>query len=212
MATLGELRAQIAERLQDTSLQSISASSVNTIINETISYYKFRRYWFNEKEATLSTTADSAVLSGIPSDFLFELSRGGLSVIDNQYVYPLQKVDTFTYDANDIGTRGIPSMYVYRDRTFDLYPIPERVYPVTLRYIKEYADLVNDVDSNDFTTIGERMVRYNALSRIYAEYKMDAQMEAYYTARADNEEQNLLKRSSALSGTGTLAVETRILG
>lgn len=210
MATLGELRAQIGERLQDTSFQSISASSVNTIINEAISYYKFRRYWFNEEEASLICTSGNSVLSGVPSDFLFELSRGGLSVIDNSYVYPLQKVDTFTYDANDIGVRGIPSMYVYRDKTFDLYPIPDTAYPITLRYIKDYSDLVNDVDSNDFTNIAERMIRYNALSRIYAEYKMDSAMEAYYTARADNEEQNLLKRSSALSGSGTLAVETRI--
>ena len=210
MATLGELRTTIGQMLQDTSFQSISASSVNAVINQTIRYYKFRRYWFNETSATLTCTANNPVLSGIPSDFLYELQNGGMAINYSNATYPVCKTDTASYDVMNIQARGMPNFYVYRANQFELYPYPNLAYSVTLRYIKDYAALVNDTDSNDFTNIAEMQILYNALSRIYAEYKMDSNMEAYYTSRADNEEQNLLKRSSALSGSGTLVTETRI--
>lgn len=210
MATLGELRTAIGERLQDTSFQSISASSVNAIINETIRFYKYRRYWFNETSAVVNCTVGNPVLTGVPSNLLYELQNGGLTIVYANASYPLCKVDTASYDVINIQALGMPDKYTYRAQQFELYPYPNVNYAVTMRYIRDYADLVNDGDSNDFTNIAEKQVLYNALSRIYAEYKMDSNMESYYTARADNEEQNILKRSSALSGTGTLTTETRI--
>lgn len=210
MATLGELRTKVGERLQDATFQSISASSVTAIINDAIRFYKYRRYWFNETEADLTCTASNPVLPGIPSDFLYELKRGALAIEYGNAVYPLSKIDTETYDNMNTEGLGMPGVYCYRNNEFSLYPYPNFAYAVKFRYIKDYAELVNDVDYNDFTTIAPNMVLYNALSRIYAEFKQDPNMESYYSARADNEEANIMKRSSALSGSGTLTTEKRL--
>lgn len=210
MATLGSLRGLIADRLQDPNYQSISASSVNAVINDSLRFYKFRRYWFNETEDDLPCTVNDPILPSLPSDFLYELNRGGLSIYYSNAVYPLVKIDTERFDNLNTEGLGMPAFYVYRNNQIELYPYPNVAYSVKLRYIKDYADLVNDVDYNDFTTIADRVILYDALSRIYAEYKQDPNMESYYSARAENEEANILKRSSALSGSGTLACETRI--
>ena len=52
------------------------------------------------------------------------------------------------------------------------------------------------------------MIIYNALSRIYAEYKQDPNMEQYYTARAKDEELNLKRRSDSLTGSGVLTINS----
>lgn len=210
MATLGSLRGLIADRLQDPNFQSISASSVNAVINDSIRFYKYRRYWFNETETTLTCTVSNPILPSIPSDFLFELDRGAMAINYSNSVYPVVKINTEQYDCRNVEGLGMPEVYVYRNNQFEVYPYPNVAYSVKLRYIKDYADLVNDVDSNDFTTIADRVILYDALSRIYSEYKQDPNMESYYSNRAVNEEANILKRSSALSGSGTLATETRI--
>ena len=210
MATLGSLRGLIAERLQDPNFQSISASSVNAVINDSLRFYKFRRYWFNETEADLTCTTNNPVLSPLPSNFLNVLLRGGLAVYYSNSVYSLSKIDTERYDNMNTNNLGLPAFYTYRNNRIELYPYPNLNYSVKLRYIKDYPDLVNDVDSNDFTEIADRVILYDALSRIYAEYKQDPNMEEYYSNRAVNEEANILKRSSALSGSGTLAIETQL--
>lgn len=210
MATLGSLRGLIADRLQDPNYQSISVSSVNAIINDSIRYYKYHRYWFNETEATITLTAENPVMPNLPSDFLYELSRGGLAINYSNATYPLVKISTEQYDQRDVNGLGMPETYTFRNQQIELYPWPNTNYTLVLRYIKDYADLVNDVDSNDFTDIADRVILYDALSRIYSEYKQDPNMESYYSNRANDEEANILKRSSALSGSGTLAIETRI--
>jgi len=67
---------------------------------------------------------------------------------------------------------------------------------------------VNGTDTNDFTVYADRMIIYNALSRIYAEYKQDPNMEQYYTARAKDEELNLKRRSDSLTGSGVLTINS----
>jgi len=208
MATLGQMKSTIGDVLQDTSFMSISASSVTSVINDAISYYKNRRYWFNEIKTDLTTTVGNPVLAGVPSDFLREIERGGLSIVYGNSIYSLAKVSTESYDILDNGGSGLPRVYTYRNNQIELYTYPDAAYTLRLRYIKDYAELSQDSDTNDFMTHADRMVRYNALSRIYAEYKQDEKMEAYYTAKADDEEKNLLKRSNALSGSGTLVKDS----
>lgn len=211
MATLAQLRTKIAARLQDQQFQSISAANVDSVINISVGYYKYRRYWFNETMATLTLTQGSPNITGVPSDFLYELKRGGISLISSNQVIPLEKVPSEVYDLQNIQGIGRPYMYTYRNNGFEVYFYPDTAYTATLRYIKDYDVLTADGDSNDFIVIAEQMVLYNSLSRIYAEFKQDPNNEDYYTNRARDEEENLLRRGSALSGSGTLTKDSLFL-
>lgn len=211
MATLAEIRTRVAEVLQDPNFTSISSASVNAVINDSLRYFKYRRYWFNEAKTTLSLNIADPLLYGIPSDFLCELEKGGLSIYYSQRYFPLEKIPTEVYDLHNIQGRGRPYVYTYRNQQFEVYFYPDLAYDLILRYLKNYDTLVYDEDQNDFTIYADLMIRYDVLSRIYAEYKQDDKMESYFTAKRNDEERNLLKRSNALTGSGTLTKDSFIL-
>lgn len=189
-------------------MQGVTAPVIDGYLNDSLRYYKYHRFWFNETAETIVLNQDDPVVPNVPTDFLQEIERGGLSIVYSQVTYPLNKVASEVYDSWNISALGLPALYTYRNEQFEVYPFPNTTYSLIFRYLKDYADLVNDNDSNDFTTLADRVLLYDALSRIYAEYKQDPNMEAYFTARAANEEKNLLKRSSALSGSGTLTTDS----
>lgn len=208
MATLAEIRTKIAERLQDPSFTSITSASVDSVINDALRYYKYHVFWFNEKSTIITLNQGDPVIPNIPADFLVELQSGGLTIHYSNLFYPLRKISSDVYDGSNVEGIGIPYVYTYRSQQFEVYFYPNIAYDLTLRYIKDYADLVNGTDTNDFTVYADRMIIYNALSRIYAEYKQDPNMEQYYTARARDEELNLKRRSDSLTGSGVLTINS----
>lgn len=208
MATLADIRTKIAERLQDPSFTSISSASVDSVINEALRYYKYHVFWFNESVYTVVLTQGNPVVPSLPSDFLMELTSGGLTIHYSNLFYPLRKISSDVFDGMNVEAVGIPYVYTYRNKQVEVYFYPNIAYTLTIRYIKDYADLLTGTDTNDFTVYADRMITYNALSRIYAEYKHDPNMEAYYTARAKDEETNLKRRSDSLAGSGSLTLHS----
>lgn len=208
MATLAEIRNKIAERLQDPSFTSVSSASVDAVINDAIRYYKYHTFWFNEAATVITLNQGNPVIPSIPDDFLMELSAGGLTIHFSNLFYPIRKVSSDVYDGMNVQAIGIPYVYTFRAQQFEVYFYPNIAYSLTLRYIRDYDDLVNDGDTNDFTTYADRMIIYNSLSRIYAEYKQDSNMEQYFTARANDEETNLKRRSDSLTGSGALTLNS----
>ena len=211
MATLAEIRTSIGVKLQDETFQSVSSASVDAYINDAIQFYKNQRFWFNEDEANITLNINDPVLPNVPSDFLQEVDDGGLVVVYNQFNYPVFKTTSSLYDAENIQGRGIPYVYTYRNGQFELYYFPDQAYLLKLRYLKDYPILSGDGNSNDFTVNAPNMIKYNALSRIYAESKQDDKMESYYTARANSEEASIKRRSSTLTGTGKLTLYSNLL-
>ncbi len=209
--TLVTLRNRIGERLQDTSFRSISVATVNDIINQSLKYYKFRRFWFNDKEQDITLNVNDPIMPNIPTDLLQELPEGALTIKYSNIFYPVMKRSSQVYDAMNVQAVGLPFMYTYRAQQYELYFYPNIAYLLKFRYLKDYADLVSDADTNDFLSFSDMMIYYNALSRIYGEYKQDEKMEAYYTARAADEETNVSRRTSALSGTGILTLDSHLL-
>ncbi len=211
MATLADLRTRIAERLKDPSFQTISAASVNLVINQTLHYYKYRRFWFNDSEVDITLNVGDPLVPNIPADLLTELPTGGLVINYSTVFYKIEKRSGDIYDQENVSGVGLPYIYCYRDQNYYLYFYPNIAYTLKFRYIHDYADLVNDSDNNDFTNNCDMMMMYNALSRIYGEYKQDPTMEKYYTSRADDEEKNINRRSDILNGSGTLTLDSYLL-
>lgn len=208
MATLAEVRTRIAEVLQDTGFTSISSASVDAVINDSINFYKRDRFWFNEAAASLTCTTGSRFLSGIPSDFLRELEYNGLTVFYGNIYYPLKKMSSEEYDGGNISALGLPLYYCYRNGAFELYMYPNVDYPITLRYLKDYDALSGDSATNDWLTYADRMIRLDALSRIYIEYKQDEKMASFYANGASEERRMLLKQSNIKVGSGHLTSDS----
>lgn len=211
--TLSTLQNRIGERLQDTSFQSISLAAVTDVINQVLKYYKFQRFWFNDEMQPLTLTQGVGIIpaANMPADFLCEIPDGGLTILFGKIYYPLQKVSSVIFDSENISGIGLPYIYTYRAEQYEVYYLPNNNYTLNLRYLKDYTDLASGSDTNDFLNYADMMIYYNALSRIYGEFKQDSKMEAYYTSRAEDECTNVSRRTSALTGTGTLTLNSNLL-
>ncbi|MDE2233461.1 MAG: hypothetical protein KGJ90_05120 [Patescibacteria group bacterium] len=213
--TLSTLRNRIGARLQDASFQSVSVSNINDVINQSLRHYKYFRFWFNDNESDITlpqgTPGQPSVVPNIPSDFLQELPQGGLSILYANIYFPLEKRSSMVFDSENVGAIGLPYMYVYRAQQFEVYYLPNIAYTLKFRYIKDYADLVNDTDTNDFLTFADKLIYYDSLMRIFGEFKQDEKMESYYGQKAADEFETVTRRTSSLVATGTLVLNSNLL-
>jgi len=89
-----------------------------------------------------------------------------------------------------------------------VYTYAQEDYDMVMHYIKDYDDMAADSDTNDFTINADQMIMYEALSRLHGELRQDEKMEAYYSARAQNEFSHLSSFGRRKSGSGQLTIET----
>ena len=206
MSTFSELKTRIAKKLLDPNNVAVSAEDVGLAINDAIDFWKEKKFWFNETSQSVTLTVDDPEIT-MPSDFLFEIDTGGFIISYANTEWELKKVHVSEYEANDTAGKGLPYIYTYKGGSWLVYYYPDQAYSLVITYIKDYADLVNDADTNDFTLQAKRLIEYEALSRLYAEFRQDEKMEAYYSNRAKSERNNLRDRTSKVSGTGTLTID-----
>ena len=82
---------------------------------------------------------------------------------------------------------------------------PIQDYQLKFRYLKKYADLVNDSDTNDFTDNAEDLIMLHTLKNLYAEDKQDPALSAYYQQLEQDELRSILSRSDAYNASGYVA-------
>ncbi len=211
MATFSEIQVRVSKRLIDTSNTAVPLENVKEAINEAVTYWKFRRFWFNESESSGLLVAQDPVIP-LPDDFLVEIpDLAGFVVSYSNMRYPLLKRGPWQYDNTFLDNGyGIPQVYARMNPTnqYHCYPIPDQAYTIIIRYLKEYAALVNDDDTNDFTTYADQLIMYEALGRLTGELRQDEKMEAYYRAAADREYNNLQVMTRKANASGFTAVHS----
>src|SRR5574343_424814 len=209
MATFAELKTEISDLLLDPSNTAISAATVATAINNAISYWKFRRFWFNTANDTATLTIDSDVIP-LPSDFLVEMPDNDGFVIDySNSRFALVKVAPREFDdIYDSNGKGMPSIYSLKGSTYSCYSIPNQAFTIRRYYLKTYANLSADGDTNDFTNNASDLIKYWALSKLHYARRQDDKMGQYYTDRAMDEYNNLQIRSSKANATGYLQIDS----
>lgn len=209
MATFAQMQTAVSTRLLDPSNTAVSAANVAASINEAIAYWKFRRFWFNTAESTETLTAESSVIP-VPSDFLVEMPMNDGFVIEyNDMRYPLIKRNPRDYDEVYLANGfGLPTIYTLKSGVYHCYFLPDQNYNVRVWYLKDYDDLSQDDDTNDFTDQAANLIIYWALSKLHAELRQDEKMESYYSARALDEYGNLQIRSEKANSTGHLSLHS----
>lgn len=209
MATFGELQSSVSSRILDGSNTAVSASNVAASINNSIRYWKYKRFWFNQVSDTVTMTLNDATIP-LTGDFLVPLyDDGGFVLEDNGIRYPLEKISDAQY--NRIFTDdciGLPNCYARLGQSYEVYPIPDSAYVMRREYLKEYADLVNSSDTNDFTNYADRLILLWTCADVSAEYRRDLEMENYFRNAARDEYMTLTMMTNKSNGSGKLTLNT----
>lgn len=207
MANFGDLKTKVSRKLLDANNTAVPVAEVADGINEAIKYWKQREiFWFNQLAATVSTTANTAKLDLTGTNLLYLTPQYGMVIPYQNMNYPLYAMAPDYYAMLDIGSKGRPYAYTFRDGSYYLYWIPDQVYTVNLSGAKDYADLVADTDLNDWTLYADMLIVYEALSRLY-QNRDDVAKADYFANGAASEAANLRKRTANMMSTGTMRVD-----
>ena len=211
MATFGELQTSVSKRLLDANNTAVSSSDVATALNDSIAYWKFRRFFFNEETYDDTLTAQDSFIP-LPDDFLLPAFDDGAFVINYSAMkYPLGKISSQEFNNVYLTNGfGLPLSYARVGSDYRCYYIPDRDYDFTGYYLKDYVDIAqeNYNATNDFTDFAPRLLVLWACSILIAELRQDEKMEAYYTSRAQNEYRNLLVMTNKSNASGRLTINS----
>lgn len=211
MASFLQMQQFVSKRLLDKNNTAVPLEAVQEAINAALDDWKVRRFWFNQKEATVTMTTGNNVIP-LPADFLIDIPKDAFVLLWSTLYYPLAKVSPLLIDSwFATNNYAMPSGFSYKAGNYLTDCLPDQDYPIIVYYLRDYDPFVNDNDTNDFSEYAAMLLQYDALSRLHGEYRQDEKMEAYYSARTQNEYQNLLTRTNKLNSSGRLSVDT-ILG
>lgn len=207
MPTFAELIKKVSTRIKDPGNSAVSVADVGDTINSAINYWKQKRFWFNDISVVLTVNPNDPTVPNFSIPLLYLNKDDGLTLIDQSYRYPLTKMSPLEYDNSDIGQIGRPWGYVYRNKQYQLYYIPEQSYEVYAHGVRDYEPLVDGDDTNDFTEQAGDLIMFSAVSRIYAEFRQDLESAAVFDGAADKEFRNLMNRTAENVTTGRMTVQ-----
>lgn len=229
-ATFGQLQTRVSARLIDPSNVAVSAVNVAQAINDAVAFWKTRKFYFNQTAANITLDVSPASDGSLPGDpfvlrygntqalypnapvlpqnFLFEDEENGFTIPYNNLTYSLLKVAQQVYDNASNSGVGLPYIYCFRNGNYEIYFYPQIAYTLRVNYYKDYPDLVNPSDTNDFTLYADKLIEYDAIGRLLADLRMDDERADRFAARTMTEYTNLKSRSTKQNATGRLVVDT----
>lgn len=207
MGTFAQIRSSISGRLLDPSNTSVSSADVSAAINDAIRYWKSTEFWFNSAVSTQTLTTDDGTIP-LPSDFYVPATQTGAFIIEySDQRYILRKVSKMEYNATWMGNgNGLPQIYARVGQNFECYPLPDRAYTINEYYLKDYDDLVNDSDTNDFTINAPRLITLWSTANLISEFRQDEKMESYFRNAAMDESEQLAMVSREQNASGNLVI------
>ncbi len=209
MATFGDIQTSVSKRLLDAMNVSVTISDVANAINDSIAYWKFRRFWFNEVADSVSLTAQNGTLPVTGEYLVSTMDDDGFNIEYSGMRYTLTKVSTQVYDNLWLSNGyGIPQYWARVGQTYQVYPLPDQAYTCNRHYLKEYTALTGNTQTNDFTINASRLITLWTLADLTAELQQDDKMETYYRARAQAEYKNLCVMNDKVNGAGKLTLHS----
>lgn len=209
MATFQQLQVLASSRLKDPNNTAVSAADVAYCINQAVTRHKDTRFWFNTFGVTVPLVINDPILPALPGGIipLSLFKKDGIVINYAQARWQVTKVLSDEYDAENTQGKGLPYCYTYRNKQYELYYYPDQEYSAVVRGLKDYADMVNPSDTNDFTESASDLILYEALARLFAEYRQDPAMSDYYENRVLDERKDLLTTTRKLNASGSFEVQ-----
>lgn len=169
--TLGDLKTRIADELARADLASQIALAITDAINEAATH----RFWFMEVRGyTLPITAGTSHYTSDDIEGLIEIDR--LKLISSGQTWTLREMSDDELDRLNDGNppTGQPYAYSRYGEYLTFYPSPQQSYSVSIDGLSRGSALIDDTDSNFWTTTGERYVRALAKRNVLAEVIQDS--------------------------------------
>lgn len=178
-ADLATLKARIARELHRADLSVDIANAIQSAIR----YYRSRPFEFGEATETLTTTIGTAAYArpAVAAIHSIGCIASGLD-------YILNPVNFSRYErlAGDPADRGQPQAFSFYGGSLYLWPLPDRAYPLTLRYQKRVDPPSLDTDVTVWTDDAEDLIRARAKKLICRDVTMNANgMQAAQMAEAE---------------------------
>jgi hypothetical protein len=157
-------RTDLLGELADTNL---AASPIKRAIQSAIAKWEREPFYFNEEYTQplfttvagqeLYTSTDAAALASSPDIWLLHalVSANRYTLTRRDWAY----IEDMSPNAN---LRGQPTEWAYLGNQIRLYPIPDAAYPVRATRTTRFAALMNDADSNVWTTEAFDLIRSEA--------------------------------------------------
>lgn len=209
MATFVQVTTAVSKKLLDPNNTAVALSDVQDAVNESVAYWKFKRFWFNtvRDSATLTPQVGSIPL---PTNFLVPfLDDGGFEIEYSNARYLLRKLDQTTYDGLWLGNGyGRPSYYSNLSGTYNVYPLPDQAYTIRRNYLEDYPALTVDGDTNDFLTNANLLIQYWTLAKMFRDNRQDSTMSEAFFNSAQDEYANLSIMTTKSNATGGLLLHT----
>ena len=163
--TLATFRSRIRTLGDYLSSAKFTDAFVNECVNDAIGEYcdLLDSVWegYRDTVGTVVTVAGTATVA-LPSNFL---KARAIDLLDaGRYVAltRLQMRETYGYDA----TTGKPVGYIVRGNLAELFPTPNAVYTIRLRYVPAASVLADDADSIDIPNGWETFIVHTAILRL----------------------------------------------
>lgn len=198
MATLGELKARIAEEID----RSDMTAKIASVVNRSIEFYADERFWFNEDIGTATTTADDEYVTpptGLRREDSVFITVGG-------FKYPLEKRDRsyLQYWQSTQSIKGQPVEYAYESQQWRLFPTPNQAYTLTVLGLFDIAAPASDGESNAWTTHGEDLIAARARMLIARDMTYDGEMLASAVVAEKEAKDRLYDETSKRTARGVL--------
>ena len=213
MATLGELKADIADSIDDT--EGEYDGQIGTAVAKAIRYCEREVYYFNQtRDETFPTVDgqqwyDETDNANIPTLVHIERVWCEDASGDRDEVLRYRPEDLEQLSDNS-AARGEPYAYTYFNRQIRIYPIPDAtVYTIRLQLAPyRLALLTGDEDENAWTTEGYDLVYARAKYILAKDTLKDAIMAAEALNDYNDQHDVLKSETSKREATGVI-VATR---
>lgn len=214
MATnFGQLTTYVSKRLIDPNNTAVGTSDVQEAINDSIAYWKFRRFWFNEEANTVTLTQGNQTIPLTDNFLVPSIQDDGFNILFGGVKYPLVKVDIATMDSLYLSNGyGLPRWYArMANLEYQVYPIPDTNYTTDLYQLNDYPALVNPNDDNDFTNYAKRLIALWSLGNLISELRQDTPGSGdYYRSAAQDEYRNLRVLTNKKNAAGKLTIYSQL--
>lgn len=167
------------QRIADEMARDDLGEHVRQAIYDACNRFKNELFFINRGLFTTNTTVGQQVMAqpfdAVAFDAIFLTAHG--------YRRPLSETtieQLLGFDDLLLSNRGVPTQYALFNAQLYLYPIPDKVYPITFLYRKWVPFPVNDGDGDEtsdasffWMTTAERMIRCYAKGILYRDVLKD---------------------------------------
>lgn len=164
MATFGEIQDRInRDHLNRT---DFTAETVRAI-RASIRHYEHERFWFNESSTALATTTSISHIARPSTFFATDELRFFYATSAS---YSLTRVDMKDLLELRAGaqTQGQPTHYAEWGERYELFPIPDSAWTVTVHGFQQLPALSGTADTNAWTSAAEDLIVYHATKLMWA--------------------------------------------